>query len=736
MASNFRFTGAPKVAMYNPKGLDYFLAAPKLEAEVRGTAMMANEMATNDMRGLHSKDLAMANKMTERINTQRDKTTEALLNNEPVTTAMVSDVIKNIQQKNEVDQKLAKGLENAKRIEQFNQQINSQILKGGDAKYYGKVREDSLAGFEGSWNPDGSMNEFAPADTPQYVDILKTVKDRAAVVMQNMEKQQPGSTQGLNLKMVPFKVDGGTQYMMTYDKPTQTMNNYDALDEMLLDINQQITNPDTDMGAMASYMGDEYMSGIMTQVPGLVQDYRRTKETADPSLGINMGKFVPDADPSKTKRSGMSQVQRGQGSRIMHSNVSAPKKGQIAGKTLNEFDEVLSKEKNPATGKYTRRKDYNSYSKSVENDVMNMAGVASTNLSDWNQAISPNIDNSELSEDGRKIYNTTNEFRGFINKRLQEGNFWAYEDFQDATQALQDMGITDFKLTEDEAYHRMPHIPQAGVELTSKQKNENFLAQNQLSKVTELKNEAYQALSSMYNEYQGGQRDFLFSSGINFETIENNKIVDREKDVMREISSTLDGRTVFAFTENPETNGLDIQYMSSADKNLQDKDSPYVNFEADFAAGLKGNDYEKLRFVSNEDFGKYFPEVMQNVDDATRDQIANGTNGMYLAQRTRLDKKGNAAGPKEYVFISAGNEISNPANTAVEYQNRNQDEKPTTGTINNAVGTMDIGDVVTLRVGDNFINIKRATGDKYAIEGDSTPYSKRTLLNFLYDTGL
>ncbi|RKX64182.1 MAG: hypothetical protein DRP42_06805 [Tenericutes bacterium] len=329
MASNFRFTGAPKIAKYNPKGLDFFLAAPKLKAEVKGAALMANERSRTSLVGLHSSDLAGAQAMTSALNQSREDMMDRLLSNEPVSDADVTKVVKNFSQKKEVDQKLAKGLQNAQRIEQRNQQIDQMILKGGDPFYFNKIKQNDQSEWGGSWNPDGSVNDFVPTVGPKYVNFEDAFRDRMEQASKNLTVAERANASMSDVEMIQQVTAAGTQLAYKQKANFDIYNNHPALRTAAEDFFKEVNDKTTELGAFAEFMGPDYAANQQKLLDGMEIDYQREDPRA-PSETLKMGKFIP------TDTSGAKYV-NSRPKATMSPEIKFEARNKVATPTLNDM---------------------------------------------------------------------------------------------------------------------------------------------------------------------------------------------------------------------------------------------------------------------------------------------------------------------------------------------------------------------------------------------------------------
>jgi hypothetical protein len=355
MASNFRFTGAPKPAMYTPRSVEHFLALPTMRAKVKQAAIQANEMATIDTTGLDQKDLPMAMEMTNTLNTAHDKNVDFLLSDESVTTASVNNIVKNLQHKKEVQKKINIGLNNAQAKREYYGKLDDLGLRTGDYEYYGRVKEANEAAWQGSWNPDGTENTFTPTNAPKNINIKEYYDSRLKVAMQNMTPEERANVSIEDLEIIPVQMDGGTQMVYKMKGGVDKYSNSPALNNLKNNFLNEINDPSTEIGSLMQFMGPEWATRQVNSLQTLDQDYMRMTEKASQEQ-IKLGGFQKAEAPTPTMKEQLrAGTTLGKSSEVFlesHSKISDV-----------ELDESGAK---PAAGKYI--KDY-------DTAVANMTGI-------------------------------------------------------------------------------------------------------------------------------------------------------------------------------------------------------------------------------------------------------------------------------------------------------------------------------------------------------------------------
>lgn len=279
MPGRYRFTGNPQVAMYEPRGLEYFSYLPQLKAKVRGAALArANELQF-DLTGLAPQDLKTAQDMTQYVTQARDGIVDNLLDGEDVTNSIATNLFKLSQTKKDKDQKLSHAMNNAKLRQQFIQSNQAAARQSQKYEYFNRVNEVADQQFQGSFDEEGNNVEYAPQIDAGYYDLKADLEKRLQTAMPEMtEPGELASYMDSNFQVLPVDLGNGqVKYQVVYDKPTDKWSNETAIDRAVDGFNNMLADENSDGGKFVNFMGPDYMHQFSNQyVQGIRDNYIRT----------------------------------------------------------------------------------------------------------------------------------------------------------------------------------------------------------------------------------------------------------------------------------------------------------------------------------------------------------------------------------------------------------------------------------------------------------------------------
>jgi hypothetical protein len=279
MPGQYKFTGNPKVAMYQPRGLEYFSYLPQLKAKVKGAAISKAEEMNFNYTGLAPQDLEPAKAMNEHITRSKDGIVEDLMGGDSVTDSTVDKLYKLAGNKRENNEKMNIALNNAQARQKFRDGNDATARATNRYEYYNKINDVADQQFGSTFLPDGTTQEFNPDIPVGYVDIMGNLKERLATAMP--ELSEPGQMANFvaeNIEVQTIELPGGKKiYKGVYKKPMDKWSNKTGLNKVLMDYNAAINDVSTEEGAFAQFMGPDYMKQFSTKYLEDVRDtYLRT----------------------------------------------------------------------------------------------------------------------------------------------------------------------------------------------------------------------------------------------------------------------------------------------------------------------------------------------------------------------------------------------------------------------------------------------------------------------------
>jgi hypothetical protein len=675
MASNFRFTGAPKVAKYNPKGLDFFLAAPKLEAEVRGAALRANELSETNKVGLHSSDLAAANAMTQHIDESRSDITDSILANEPVSDILVANVVKNFQQKKEVQQKLTKGLQNAKRIEELESEVRKLGWQNPKAKtYYDQIRSKSLEGWKGSWNPDGSMNDFVPIDAPGYVDVIGDAKKRFDVAKANMTPEQREALSKFtsdDIKVVQKTLpDGSVVPFYAMQKEGLDETNAPALNAVLNDLNRTISDPNSLEFQYLNFMGEGYAQGIIDALPGIMEDYMHTDNKTTIQAGqLSTGKGSKGSTgkgaaggifPTANEKFTLNNVQFKTGVSVnaidvdnfktLPAGVSESEQPIMAKIGYDPKDNTQGSRYPVApTGLVFNEEAYNAEFVDLTNKVM---GSSSPSVSDLrtayfgdgtikvNGVVQKDANGKPLISDA---YQYSPEFSAFVHAKAAKGG--SILDLANNMAYLEQQNIDNLNITSDE-----------------------YNATDERTKtIVRKKQRVLEQTSALYNEYQETQKQLMRGFNLEFgdKTSQqefNMNLRDSEREVMTFVRDS--ANNTMSLIGDTKVDQVEGQGGWTSSDTRHAFDVRVSN--TDFKSGKGMPSAPKL--IPNMMIESIRPDLFEGKTPEEREQIKNHYKDWYMYEYTSGDPESNIPIQTYYTFVqpSDADNVRSPMNMPVQ----------------------------------------------------------------------
>lgn len=275
MPTNFQFTGNPKPAMYQPRGLEYFSYLPMLKAQVKAAALQKATSLSMDLTGLAPKDMESAQELTSTVTNSKNKIVDDLLNGEKVTDSMVNQLVRLGENKKTLDQRLMYAKENAIKREQLHNTINQKFMGTEYALYGQRLLEETDKNWKGSFAPNPEEAEYKLYDAPAPVAIVQKSKEALQNAASNFTEKEREYISAGKIRIMGVDTPEGKRFMMTYDDPQITKENAPALIRTLEEINQTFFGtPDEDGNVTESnatkflkFMNDEdYLRGISSEI--------------------------------------------------------------------------------------------------------------------------------------------------------------------------------------------------------------------------------------------------------------------------------------------------------------------------------------------------------------------------------------------------------------------------------------------------------------------------------------
>lgn len=297
MPGQYKFTGNPKIAMYKPRGLQYFSYLPQLKAKVRGAALAKADKMQFDTSGVAPMDLQKVQEMTKQVDTDRDALVDDLLGDDAVHSGVVDKLYKLARNKREKDQKIGASMKNAELRQKFRDETRRAALTTGRYEYYNRVDSVADEQFGSTFDPNtGEVKEWNPKIPAGYYDLRKDLDARLALAKENMTPEQIARYDNADFQMI--KMPDGS-YKIDYGKAMTEFENSDPLKRAVDGFNAMISNKEGDAGKYINMMeGDpNFVLGFNKSFVNNIKDnYLRTDYKDMTDLYTPPGQYTNKTD--------------------------------------------------------------------------------------------------------------------------------------------------------------------------------------------------------------------------------------------------------------------------------------------------------------------------------------------------------------------------------------------------------------------------------------------------------
>lgn len=497
MAGNFQFTGAPKPAMYNPKGLDFFLAAPSLRAQVKGAAIQLSQQAQVSSEGVHSSDMEKATMLATNNQKKKEESLDYLMNSDAVTTTDIQTLSRNITDSRDSQQKILRMQDNAKRIQAHENQLQAAGINSKNPIYYNKVAQANRDSWNGSYDDEGNYREYSPVGVPREMNIQDEYDKAMGLASANMTPEERAEVNfSEDIELVRQETPEGIQMVWKVTKPMDKFGNTNALSQARADFLNDLNNSKTDIGAYAEFMGPEYLEGISATLDNRHELYQREKEIAS-ITSLEMGDFI---DNEELGLNGPLEVMS---QSVSHNSNSLffEDRGRVSGVSL-ESDDITSK-----TGDYSKgasnliNNTYGVKDMSVTQMRSTLAGPTTDDgFTNWlkSAVIQPGTPDYEYSTDYNRLAKNLKELESLVGKdaSILPGEELSYDDKGEGAIVNPEVHELRSKIYEDIATLQNGWVNMTQKNTANYYTNDLKSVNRKTGKVTEHKKEVYQGISS------------------------------------------------------------------------------------------------------------------------------------------------------------------------------------------------------------------------------------------------
>lgn len=301
MGSNFQGIGQENYGKgYKEKGLDYFLQAGLVDADIQGAAQgILNKQDDIDTTSMGKNDTIMGVDMVNELGVQRESMVDKIMSGKPLNTASIQGLLKLQKNTKQVDQEIQSAIRaDTERKSQIAQLEASKYRPGADVAYINQVIKKSNAKWTGKMGPNGS--DFSiDTDAPGAVDIDSWINNTMTTASKSMALDGSGSALA-DIVREPLVNSDGTPSIDVYGqqiyayklrKSTDKYTNGKALESAMASLNQQVANPDSKVNKYASYMGMD-KNAITAQVNSSISNYYKDESK------IGAEYYAPTTNPN------------------------------------------------------------------------------------------------------------------------------------------------------------------------------------------------------------------------------------------------------------------------------------------------------------------------------------------------------------------------------------------------------------------------------------------------------
>ena len=213
MPGVFRYSGAPRVSTYKPKSLNYFLALPKLKADVKAAAMGKLNQLGVDAEGLLPQDTEVISKASKIIDEGKNAMIDNFINGKDVNLEDVKRLKALGQQQDGIQKHLELAKANVAKMSQMEDQLKMYALKSDNPDYFLSAIDLMKKNYKGALNSDGSYNPVTLPDMPKYIDLYTEGAALLNAAASNMNVYEKAREAGVKPEIVKVQDEQGNEVL-------------------------------------------------------------------------------------------------------------------------------------------------------------------------------------------------------------------------------------------------------------------------------------------------------------------------------------------------------------------------------------------------------------------------------------------------------------------------------------------------------------------------------------------
>ena len=274
MAGNFQRIAEPSPARYKEKGLEYFMQAPMLEAELQGAQQKALNGIDINTTGLSQQDTPKAQEMQKFLDTGKEKFSDKILEGGMLSDSEITDLLKLTANTKEYNKELVQGVKrNEDRKAKRTHIQNLMYAKDANVPYYQKLLSEADKNWQGGMGPNGTDYDISLANAPRLVDTLGNYRRDLAAASQNISAADTVTLEEFKAKLSVTTNDKTRTIIQ------QAMNNIYTSSSAVRDVaeryKRQISSSESDDGKLADFIGNR--DALLAELPSIAEDFVRTK---------------------------------------------------------------------------------------------------------------------------------------------------------------------------------------------------------------------------------------------------------------------------------------------------------------------------------------------------------------------------------------------------------------------------------------------------------------------------